>query len=173
MNRVISPNDVTVTLVHGDNPNSKHGKKKIEEFKKLDTMLLEHSREKMAEILDPIIVIQDPADKRLLVYEGNIAVAHAREHKYNLPVIVFDYHDFDNLQGYLRHLERHDKILWLGITDPVQLLKIMRIYAEYPVLDEQAKKMPDEYKKEIMISRDDLTRRNINEMAGWDDDADE
>ncbi|MEM0465287.1 MAG: hypothetical protein QXW97_01135 [Candidatus Pacearchaeota archaeon] len=140
--KIISPFELKLTFIH-----SKNNEKKIETWSWLEENYLKGNLE---EILNPIESVlkndgcgrmyfedkvssitaaQDPGDLRLLVYDGNIRTLHARKRKYNVKVKIMK--DQSDLEEYINNFE----IKWFGIDEFGELIKFMRIYADYPYED--------------------------------------
>jgi len=146
-NLICKAEQLTFTMIHGDDPQSKHGQKKTKEFTRLNQLLNDHGHEAMKEVLLPIVAVRDPVDNRLLIYSGNIETLHALENNYELRLIIL--FSQEDLTDYLKD----HPALWFEIEDLNELLKFMRIYAQYPELDKQAVEMPKEFQEMITAKR--------------------
>lgn len=139
--RVIAPDQLTVTFIHGDEPACRSYGEKVKTMAFLDKVLAEHGPEKIKDIIPPVTAILDPEGNRLLIYDGNKRTRHAKEKGYSLRVIILT--SPEDLENYFRD---HD-VLWFKITDFDELLKFMRMYAQYP--RENDPNIPEEWRRKI------------------------
>lgn len=162
--RVVDPSKVTITYFHCSDPFCSECSHKQKTKSWLDEII------KKGEKIPPVVVIRDPKDGRLLVYDGNVRVIHAIENSYKIEVlIIFDQKDLDD---YLK--ERIFTPLWFGIRNFEELLEYMRIYAAIAVSGNTCKApFPEEFHKKIMEKYSEYQReleRERERLFGWSND---
>jgi len=113
-----------------------------------------------------IVAVKDPASNHLLVYDGNVRTAHAKERKYSLKTqVISDENDFK------KYLEKNNP-LWFGIRNFDELLEFMRIYSQYPD-PHGLSPMPEELRRKIDKKAGEHYQemtKNRNNDYGWYDD---
>jgi len=119
---VVDPFVVRITYTYCNDPNCKHCARKQKTLK----WLSENFNQNNFQEIPPIVLVQDPETKELLVYDGNIRVLFARENGFSLNAIILT--SQTDLNEYLsRNLP-----LWFRIRNFNEILEYMRIYAQYP-----------------------------------------
>ena len=151
---------VRVTFIHCTYPKCSHC---AHEQKTLAWLLENFNQYNAGEIL-PIVVVQDPKTRELMVYDGNIRTDFAKQKGIQLKAVVL------TSQADLEQYLSNNSLSWFGIRDFAELLEYMRIYVQYPNAEE---KMPPDLEAKIrakdLKDRADLQRQR-NEMYGWYDD---
>jgi len=150
--KILPPSELKATYIH-----NRENEKRKKTWEWLDQML---SEEKHHDV-PTITAVSDPDTGELLVYNGNIRVAHATQNNYNLKTGIIS--DQDDLDEYLKDNPK----LWFGITDFRELIKYIRIYAKYP---EENEEVPEEMSLKIRSKHQEWEYKQRKEFFGWYDD---
>ena len=150
-----------ITFLHGGK-NCQSYDKKIRTIAFLDQIFDKHGPKKMKDLVPPVTAVLDPEGDKLLLYDGNIRLCHAREKDYSLRAIVLT--SPDDLFNYCQN---HD-VLWFRIRDFNELLEFMRIYAQYPREDDPD--LPAYWRQKIDAKYWEDQKEQEIKMFGYDDD---
>jgi hypothetical protein len=157
LEKVVTAQELTPTFIHCTNPGCANGRKKIKTTAWLNQML---SDGKCSEI-PAMTAVRDDESARLLVYDGNIRQAHALENDYPLKALILA------SQADLDEYRKTRPTCWFRIADWSELLKFMRMYAEYPG-DEQ--EIPAAFREMLANKQHEIYLERERDLFGPDDD---
>lgn len=155
--KVISPSELTITFIHCSNPKCEECTHAQRTMAWLDEIISTGEQEKVP----PLTVVLDSETEKLLVYDGNVRLAHALQKNYNLRVLII------SNQAELNSFLETRNPSWFGIGGFQQLIEYMRVYAAYP---EACATMPPELKEKLNRKYQEWQQARELAVFGPDDD---
>lgn len=123
--KIVDPKDLIITYIHCLE-DCNYCKRKKTTWSWLETIAIVKKQNE----IPPLIIVRDPESGRFLIFDGNMRARHAIRNNYSLKVMIIS--GPKSFREYYDHEEKKGNRLWFGITNFLELLEIMRIYAQYP-----------------------------------------
>ncbi len=160
---VLDPSQVKPTYVHSECTAHSEIEKRDKRVIELDILLAA-----TPDSFVDIAVIKDPQTGNFLVYTGNIDYAYALQHGRKLRAKIIS-----NQEELDRYTKETGSISTLGVTDFKELLKDLRLSAQYPAIERDMPKVDFERLHEKQRTwQERKISRLLAQTPGWDDDDD-
>jgi hypothetical protein len=158
--RTVSPNELTVTFIHGTDSKCP-GREKS---KKTRSWLEDTAGAGNWNKVPAVVVVSDPETTKLLVYDGNVRTNFASENDLQLQIKIIT--NQQELDDYLKE----NFICWFRITDFNELLETMKAYAANP---REGTYLAPQFRRIVVEKMRGERQTHQQEMAqafGWTDD---